>query len=92
MAVAMTCMTTKQKFDVDDPPVVILANGRYAYRVQCPWEGKNGKVLYAFKFCSAAAYRAWEAKSEQQERPGSPESEQLNEPESPEDSPPESPK
>ncbi len=60
----MTCMTTKQKFDVVDPPVVVLANGRYAYRCKCPWEGKNGKELYAFKFCSAAAYQAYTSQSE----------------------------
>jgi hypothetical protein len=54
--VTMTCMTTKQKFEVDNPPVVVLANGRYAYRVKCPWEGKNGKELHAYKFCSAAAH------------------------------------
>ncbi len=59
--VVMTCMTTKQKFDVVNPPVVVLANGRYAYRVKCPWEGKNGRELYAFKFCSAAAYQAYTA-------------------------------
>ena len=52
----MTCMTTKQKFDVDDPTVVVLSNGRYAYRVECPWEGKNGKRLFAFKFCGLDAY------------------------------------
>ena len=59
--VTMTCMTTKQKFDLpaSEVPVVVLANGRYAYRVKCPWEGKNGKELYAFKFCSAAAYHTW---------------------------------
>ena len=70
----MTCMTTKQKFDVEDPPVVVLANGRYAYRCKCPWEGKNGKELFAFKFCSAAAYQASLPKSE---RPA--ESEHLDE-------------
>jgi len=52
----MTCMTTKQKFDADEPTVVVLKNGRYAYKVQCPWPGKNGKDLYAFKFCGAADY------------------------------------
>ncbi len=52
----MTCMTTKQKFDVDEPDVVVLANGRYAYRAQCPWKGKTGKDLTAFKFCSRAAH------------------------------------
>jgi len=53
----MTCMTTKQKFDVENPPVTVLKNGRFAYRVKCPWEGKNGKELYAFKFCSSEAYQ-----------------------------------
>lgn len=54
--VEMTCMTTKQKFEVNDPPVRVLANGRYAYCVECPWDGKNGKKLTAFKFCSRQAY------------------------------------
>jgi len=57
--VTMTCMTTKQKFDVDDPEVVVLANGRYAYRAQCPWKGKNDRDLSAFKFCSRAAYERY---------------------------------
>ena len=77
----MTCMTTKQKFDVEGPPVTVLKNGRYAYRVKCPWEGKNGKELYAFKFCSAQAYRDFQAREEKSkhledqdvERPESPE-------------------
>ena len=56
--VTMMCLTTKQKFDVEDPPVIVLNNGRYAYRCKCPWEGKNGKELYAFKFCSSAAFEA----------------------------------
>ena len=56
--VTMTCMTTKNKFEVENPPVIVLANGRFAYRAKCPWEGKNGKELYAFKFCSRAAYEA----------------------------------
>ena len=60
----MTCMTTKKKFEVDDPEVVVLNNGRYAYRAECPWEGKNGKKLTAFKFCSTEAYRKFQAKSE----------------------------
>ena len=76
--VEMTCMTTKQKFTVEDPDVRVLQNGRYAYRVKCPWEGKNGKELYAFKFCSAEAYRNFCARQEtpvdeeQPERPESP--------------------
>ena len=56
--VTMTCMTTKKKFDVEAPEVVVLRNGRYAFRAECPWEGKNGKKLVAFKFCSAEAYRS----------------------------------
>lgn len=70
-------MTTKQKFDVEDPPVVVLSNGRYAYKVKCPWEGKNGKELHAFKFCSAEAYRNFKGKTveveEQVEAPEEPE-------------------
>ena len=58
----MTCMTTKKKFDVEDPVVVVLKNGRYAFRVQCPWEGKGGKTLTAFKFCSSEDYKTFEAK------------------------------
>jgi hypothetical protein len=65
--VTMTCMTTKQKFDVENPTVIRLKNGRYAYRVRCPWDGKNGKELYAFKFCSAAAYQ-----KQQEAKPESP--------------------
>lgn len=54
--VRMTCMTTKKSFEVEDPPVIVLKNGRYAYKVECPWRGKNDKVLHAFKFCSHQAY------------------------------------
>ena len=54
--VVMTCMTTKQKFNVSDPEVIVLKNGRYAYRALCPWVGKNSKPLYAFKFCTKGAY------------------------------------
>jgi len=60
--VTMTCMTTKKKFDVDDPEVVVLKNNRYAYRVKCPWQGKNDRDLYAFKFCSAQAYEDYNGK------------------------------
>lgn len=58
--VTMTCMTTKKRFDVAKPPVIVLKNGRYAYRAQCPWLGKNDKVLHAFKFCSADAYKMYQ--------------------------------
>tara|TARA_R100000231_G_C5216608_1_gene132180 strand:- start:203 stop:433 length:231 start_codon:yes stop_codon:yes gene_type:complete len=55
--VTMTCMTTKKKFDVVQPEVTVLKNGRYAFRVPCPWDGKNGKKLFAFKFCSSKDYQ-----------------------------------
>jgi len=54
--VTMSCMTTKRKFDAVNPEVRVLANGRYAYRAPCPWEGKQGKQLHAFKFCNRDAY------------------------------------
>tara|TARA_B100000212_G_scaffold313296_1_gene266109 strand:- start:7875 stop:8120 length:246 start_codon:yes stop_codon:yes gene_type:complete len=54
----MTCMTTKKKFEVLQPEVTVLRNGRYAFRAECPWEGKNGKKLVAFKFCSSKDYQA----------------------------------
>lgn len=57
--VTMTCMTTKNKFDVENPTVVVLSNGRYAYKEKCPWTGKNDKELFAFKFCSATAYEEY---------------------------------
>jgi len=55
----MTCMSMKKNFDVVDPPVTVLANGRYAYRVMCPWKRKDGADLYAFKFCSTAAHQEY---------------------------------
>ena len=76
--VTMTCMTTKQKFEVDGPQVVVLANGRFAYKNRCPWEGKNGKELWAWKFCSRTA---WEAQKERE----TPEEEQTEAPEEPEE-------
>lgn len=57
--VSMKCLTTKQTFEVENPPVMVLANGRYAYKAMCPWKGKDDKDLYAFKFCSAAAYQQY---------------------------------
>jgi hypothetical protein len=93
VTVTMTCMTTKKKFDVENPDVTVLRNGRYAYMCECPWEGKNGKKLKAFKFCSAKAYNDYvatnpktsesehvdEAESEQDEAPDEAESEHLDE-------------
>ena len=61
-------MTTKQKFTVEDPDVQVLKNGRYAYRVKVPWEGRNGKELWAFKFCSTAAYKAYLERTENLQR------------------------
>jgi hypothetical protein len=60
----MTCMTTKRKFEVEEPDVIVLKNGRYAYKVKCPWQGKNEKDLYAFKFCSAANYEAFQLRKD----------------------------
>ena len=59
--VEMTCMTTKKKFEVDNPEVIQLRNGKFAYRVRCPWDGRGGKQLYAFKFASRKAYDAYNA-------------------------------
>ena len=67
--VTMMCLTTKQKFEVTNPTVIVLKNGRYAYRVECPWKGKNGKDLYAFKFCSHKAYLNYTHKEEPEEEP-----------------------
>ena len=74
--VVMMCLTTKQKFEVVNPEVVVLNNGRYAYREKCPWLGKNGKVLYAFKFCSQKAHKEYTQRMQAQEtqEPSSPES------------------
>jgi hypothetical protein len=63
-SVTMMCMTTKQKFEVENPQVVVLRNGRFAYKEKCPWQGKNGKELYAFKFCSQEAYTAYQKQKE----------------------------
>ena len=65
----MTCMTTKKKFDVTDPTVVVLKNGRYAYREMCPWKGKHDRDLYAFKFCSKTAHEQYTAKQTPAEAP-----------------------
>ena len=71
----MTCMTTKQKFEVDDPEVVQLRNGRFAYRVECPWKGKNERLLTAYKFCSARDFEQYMSRASGDElevpRPGS---------------------
>lgn len=67
--VVMTCMTTKKKFDSMNPPVVVLGNGRYAYRAPCPWRGKNDKELFAYKFCSAAAYQSYTSSTDDKQVP-----------------------
>jgi hypothetical protein len=38
-------MTTKQKFEAEEPEEVVLANSRFAYRTHCPWTGKVEKTL-----------------------------------------------
>ena len=57
----MSCLTTKKKFDVKNPEVVELKNGRHAYRAVCPWEGKQGKQLVAYKFTNKAAYERYQS-------------------------------
>ena len=81
--VQMLCMTTKQKFTVEDPTVITLQNGRYAYRCECPWKGKDGRTLHAFKFASTQAYQDYceRRKAEQEDRDESPEQDER--PESP---------
>jgi hypothetical protein len=76
-------MTTKKKFEAENPTVIVLANGRYAYRVKCPWEGKNGKELYAFKFCSTEAHRRFHEAKALEEADLVPSDEQTERPESP---------
>ena len=76
LPITMTCMTTKKKFEVLRPEVTVLKNGRYAFRADCPWEGKNGKKLIAFKFCSLADYEAQCARQKESEHFEKEESEQ----------------
>ena len=63
-------MTTKMKFDTtfdEGLEVVVLRNNRYAYRAECPWVGKGGKTLSAFKFCRKSdldRYEIWKETSE----------------------------
>jgi len=66
--VQFTCMTTKKKFEVEDPEILVLRNGRFAYRAECPWQGKNGKTLTAFKFASKKAYEDQFADKEEVEQ------------------------
>ena len=57
--VLMMCLTTKQTFEVEHPEVIVLKNGRYAFKAECPWKHASGKVLYAFKFASRKAYEEY---------------------------------
>ena len=59
MTVTLYCMTTKKKFDVENPEVVVLKNGRFAYRAMCPSKGKDGKDLFAYKFCSSEDHKRY---------------------------------
>jgi hypothetical protein len=61
--VLMKCMTLKKTFECEDPEVVLLKNNRYAYKAMCPWKGKHGNDLFAFKFASSQAYRDYMQKS-----------------------------
>ena len=54
--VEFLCLTTKRKFELENPDVVVLRNGRYAFRAESPWKGKNDKTLFAFKFCRKEDY------------------------------------
>lgn len=58
-SVSFTCMTTKQKFEVENPEVIVMSNGRYAYKAECPWKGKDDKVLTAYKFAPKSAYERY---------------------------------
>lgn len=51
-----TCMSRKLKFDLPDPEISKMMNGRYYMRVPCPWLAKDGRPLTACKFASRAAY------------------------------------
>ena len=71
----MMCLTTKKTFEVEDPEVIVLKNGRYAFRAQCPWKHDSGKLLYAFKFASKKAYEEFIAKNSGESEPESGDSE-----------------
>jgi hypothetical protein len=59
VSVTMTCMTKKEKFEVEDPEVVVLSNGRFAFKAECPWLGKRNQTLTAYKFCSRSDYESY---------------------------------
>lgn len=46
--VTMKCMKTKKSFELDDPPVVELKNGRHAYCAKAPWAEEEWKPCYKF--------------------------------------------
>jgi hypothetical protein len=71
--VEMKCMTTKQKFEAEDPEVILLKNGKFAYRVKCPWEGKDGKLLHAFKFASRKSYEEYITRNSDEKENAEPE-------------------
>jgi hypothetical protein len=73
--VLMMCLTTKKTFEVENPEVIVLKNGRYAFRAQCPWKHDSGKLLYAFKFASKQAYEEFIAKNSGESEPESGDSE-----------------
>ena len=61
--VLMMCLTTKNTFEVETPEVIVLKNGRYAFKAPCPWKHASGKTLYAFKFASKKAYEEYTSKT-----------------------------
>ena len=81
--VTFTCMTKKEKFDVVDPEVVVLKNGRFAYKSRCPWEGKDNQTLHAFKFCGRADHEAYIARTADPEVEEADPVEEAEEPEAP---------
>lgn len=48
--VTMKCMVTKKTFEVTNPEVIELKNGRHAYCVEAPWPRANGEPIKCYKF------------------------------------------
>jgi hypothetical protein len=76
--VLMMCLTTKKTFEVENPEVIVLKNGRYAFKTECPWTHASGKKLYAFKFASKKAHEAFVSKASGDSEHGSGDSEHTS--------------